>query len=162
MEAGRQPYRLEPLDAGALARDVAEEFVAEVEGRGFTVDCRLDSEECPVMADPEALARGLWNLLDNATKYSGDSRKIDILVCRNEKSVSIGVRDYGSGIPAEERERIFDKFVRGEAAKLRGIKGTGIGLAMVRHIVKAHGGTVEVSSTPGAGSTFTIVLPMRQ
>lgn len=162
MEAGRQPYRFEPLDAGALARDVAEEFSGEVEGRGFTVDCQLDSEENPVSSDPEALARALWNLLDNATKYCGDSRKIDVLVGRDEKTVSIGVRDYGPGVPAEEQRRIFDKFVRGEAAKSRRIRGTGLGLAMVSHIVKAHGGSVRVSSAPGEGSTFTMVLPVRQ
>lgn len=161
MEAGKHPYHFEPLDAGALARDVTEEFAAELEDRGFVVDCRLGSEACPVMADPEAIARGLWNLLDNAAKYSGDSRKIDVAAFRRDNnSVNMSVRDYGPGIAADEQQRVFNKFVRGHAARSRGIKGTGIGLAMVRHIAKAHGGTVELSSTPGAGSTFTIVLPL--
>src|SRR5262249_52073952 len=112
--------------------------------------------------DPEALSRALWNLLDNAAKYSGESRTIEVFTGRDKKNVWIGVHDFGRGIPAHEQRRIFDKFVRGEAAKSGGIKGTGIGLAMVRHIVKAHRGTVEVSSAPAAGSTFTIVLPGRQ
>lgn len=162
MEAGKQPYQFEPLDAGALARDVAEEFSAEAEGRGFEIECHLDSWEYPVRADAEALARALWNLLDNAAKYSGDSRKIEVRADRDGEAIFVSVRDYGPGIHAEEQRRIFDKFVRGDAAKLQGIKGTGIGLAMVRHIVKAHGGTVQVSSVPGEGSAFTITLPARE
>ena len=74
-------------------------------------------------------------------------------------SVAISVRDRGVGIPRHEQDEIFRKFVRGAASRAQGIKGTGIGLAMVRHIVEAHGGTVSVESAPGDGSTFTIVLP---
>jgi signal transduction histidine kinase len=160
MEAGRRPYRFERLDAGALAKDIAEEFAGEVKGGGFTVECSLDSVEYPVHADSEALSRALWNLLDNAVKYSGESRRAEVTVDRKDSAVSIAVRDHGIGIPAAEQERIFQKFVRGAAAMTQGVKGTGIGLAMVRHIADAHGGTVQVASAPGEGSTFTIVLPI--
>ena len=161
MEAGRRPYRFERLDAGALAKDVAEEFRGEISGHGFSLDCSVNSGDYSVEADSEALARALWNLLDNAAKYSGDSRKIELFLDRAGGAVSIAVRDYGLGIPASEQERIFQKFVRGSAAGLQGIKGTGIGLAMVRHIVDAHGGSIQVKSSPGEGSTFTIVLPAK-
>jgi signal transduction histidine kinase len=159
MEAVRRPYEFQRLDAGALAKDVTEEFGREVRGHGFEVDCIIDSADYAVDADPEALSRALWNLLDNAAKYSGESRKIELAVNRAVSQVSIEVRDHGLGIPAAEQKQIFQKFVRGAAAKSRGIKGTGIGLAMVRHIVEAHSGSVAVSSAPGEGSTFTIVLP---
>jgi signal transduction histidine kinase len=159
MEAGRRPYRFERLDAGALAKDVAEEFRGEISGHGFSLDCSVNSGDCSVEADSEALSRAVWNLLDNAVKYSGDSHKIELLLDRAGGAVSIAVRDYGLGIPVSEQERIFEKFVRGSAARLQGIKGTGIGLAMVRHIVDAHGGSIQVKSLPGEGSTFTIVLP---
>jgi len=75
--------------------------------------------------------------------------------------VAIAVRDQGLGIPPAEHEAIFRKFVRGAASRVNGIKGTGIGLAMVEHIVQAHGGTVRLESAPGAGSTFTVLLPAR-
>ena len=162
MEAGRHPYRFERLDAGALAGDVTEEFRREAAGRGFAVECSRNGAACPVEADSEALSRALWNLLDNAVKYSGESRRVDVGVVRDGAVVRLTVRDYGLGVPAGERKRIFDKFVRGETARTMGIKGTGIGLAMVKHIVAAHGGSVEVAGGPGKGSVFTIALPVKE
>jgi two-component system phosphate regulon sensor histidine kinase PhoR len=162
MEAGRRPYRFERLDAAALAHDVVEDFRHEVKERGFVVECRTDSGQYPVDADSEALAHAVWNLLDNAAKYSGGGRQIELTVSRADNEVAIAVRDHGLGIPAAEQKLIFQKFVRGTAAKLLGVKGTGIGLAMVEHIVRAHGGRVEVKSSPGEGSTFTIVLPAKE
>jgi signal transduction histidine kinase len=162
MEAGRRPYRFERLDAGALARDVTEEFRREADVSGFALTCSLDSTAYPVAADREALSRALWNLLDNAMKYSGESREIGVEVRHTDGVVSIGVSDHGIGIPAVEQKRIFQKFVRGAAARSAGIKGTGLGLAMVRHIVIAHGGEVSVTSVAGEGSVFTIVLPAKE
>jgi len=129
---------------------------------GFSVTCNRDSAMHPVAADPEALSRALWNLLENAVKYSGTSRRIEVEVSRRGGAVAIAVRDHGIGIPAVEQKRIFHKFVRGEAAKSGGIKGTGLGLATVRHIVDAHGGTVDVCSGEGRGSAFTITLPAKE
>jgi two-component system phosphate regulon sensor histidine kinase PhoR len=161
MEAGRRPYQFQRLDAGELVKDVADEFRAEVSARGFSVQCDLDAAAHPVDADPEALARAVHNLLDNAAKYSGTGRSITVTVRRSGGSVLIAVRDQGIGIPAAEQKRIFRKFVRGAAAGAQGVPGTGIGLAMVRHIVEAHGGSVGVASAPGEGSTFTITIPAR-
>jgi signal transduction histidine kinase len=111
-----------------------------------------------VNGDREALAQALWNLLDNAVKYSGDSPVVHVEVEAGNQ-VAIRVRDQGFGIPRSEKDRILRKFVRGSSAKAYGVKGTGIGLAMVKHIVDAHGGKVLVASEPGKGSTFTILLP---
>jgi two-component system, OmpR family, phosphate regulon sensor histidine kinase PhoR len=159
MEAGRRPYRMEPIDAGALVREVTDEFRREVAERGFIVECSVEDGPAMVQGDAEALGRTLYNLLDNAAKYSGAGRRIEVSLQRAPGTVTIAVRDHGLGIPTDEQRRIFQKFVRGAAAKSAGIQGTGIGLAMVRHIVDAHGGTISVESTPGAGSTFAIVLP---
>jgi len=161
MEAGRHPYQFKPLDAAALAQNVTEEFRCEVDARGFAIECSVDSGPHRVRADAEALSRALWNLLDNAVKYSGTSRSAEVQVSRVNGAVSIGVRDYGIGIVASEHEAIFQKFVRGAASAAGGIRGTGLGLAMVRHIVEAHGGAVNVRSVEGEGSTFTIVLPAK-
>ena len=81
---------------------------------------------------------------------------------RDGRLLSIRVRDHGFGISGDEQKEIFRKFFRGATAKAENIKGTGIGLAMVHHIVKAHGGKVCVSSAPGAGSTFTVLLPIEE
>jgi signal transduction histidine kinase len=162
MEAGRRPYNAERLDAGGLAREVIEEFRLEADRAGFQVSCNVDSDDCTVSADREALSRALWNLLDNAVKYSGTSREVEVEVRRTENVVSIAVRDRGIGIAAAEQKRIFEKFVRGTTAGTTGIRGTGLGLAMVRHIVTAHGGTVNVRSAMGESSTFTILLPARR
>lgn len=162
MEAGRRPYTLQRVDAGALVRDVIQEFQREIEDRGFELRCSVEPGEHPVDADAEALARALWNLLDNAVKYSADRREIDVSVGQTSGEVSISVRDHGIGIPAGDETRIFEKFVRLAAATSGGIKGSGIGLAMAQHIVAAHGGTLRVKSVEHEGSTFTIVLPLQE
>ncbi|MEZ5398948.1 MAG: HAMP domain-containing sensor histidine kinase [Bryobacteraceae bacterium] len=162
MEAGCQPYRFEPLDACAFARDVCESFDAEVSERGFAVEYRACESDLPVMADAEALERALWNLLDNAAKYSGEGRRIVVETKASGGQALIQVIDSGLGIGPDDQARIFEKFTRGEAAREHGIKGTGIGLTMVRHIAEAHGGAVTVSSVKGHGSTFAIVLPLKR
>ena len=158
MEAGARPYRREPLDAVELVETVVEEFRQEGGCKGFTIECAVPEGTVPIDGDREALAQALWNLLDNSVKYSGDSRTVGVEV-EDGSLVAIHVRDQGLGITPAERRRIFEKFARGSSAAQAGIKGTGIGLAMVRHIVDAHGGKVAVESRPGGGSTFTILLP---
>jgi len=161
MEAGRRPYHFKPVDAAAIAQKVTAEFLSENNRRGFDVRYQSDSARHPVSADSDALSRALWNLLDNAVKYSVDSRTVELRVSRANGAVAIAVRDHGIGIPTSEQKTIFQKFVRGAASTSGGIRGTGLGLAMVRHIVEAHDGTIELQSTEGQGSTFTIVLPAR-
>jgi len=159
MEAGARPYRLERLSIAPLVRGIVEDFRRDGTPDGFTIEASIDEDSGAVDVDPDAFARALWNLLDNAVKYSGSSRTVSVNVESRDGSIAISVRDRGLGIPRQEHDEIFKKFVRGTASRAHGIKGTGIGLAMVRHIVEAHGGTARVESTPGEGSTFTIVLP---
>ncbi len=156
MEAGARPYQFERIDLGALVERVVEEFRGENQSRSFAFRC--DTLRAVMNADAEAISRALWNLLDNAAKYSGDSATIEVAMTWQAGSIAISVRDHGPGIPGEERKKIFRKFFRGAYAQSHHIRGTGIGLAMVRHIVDAHGGRIELVSTPGEGSTFTILL----
>jgi signal transduction histidine kinase len=158
MEAGARPYRLEPVDAAELAENVVRDFRQDALAAGFTVDYGGPAGRAVVNADREALTQAIWNLLDNAAKYSGDSRVVRVGVDADGE-VRIRVRDEGFGIPAPELKRIFRKFARGSTATEHGVKGTGIGLAMVKHIVDAHAGKITVDSEPGRGSTFTIILP---
>ena len=159
MEAGAKPYRFQPLDPALLVRKVVSEFQSETACNGYGVELRIQERVPAVDGDSDALTHAVWNLLDNAVKYSPNQRAIWVDVDRQGDAVAIAVRDKGLGIPTGEQKDIFRKFVRGAAARLHEIKGTGIGLAMVKNIVQAHGGKVLVESAPGIGSTFTIVLP---
>jgi signal transduction histidine kinase len=159
IEAGARPYRQERLDAAALVKRVVEDFRRDAAPAGFAVDMRVNGDETPIAGDTEALSRAVWNLLDNAVKYSGNSREVGVAVSHVHGSVRIDVIDWGMGIPPEEQSAIFQKFVRGADARDGRIAGTGLGLAMVRHIVAAHRGAVSVQSAPGKGSTFSIELP---
>ena len=136
------------------------EFRAEAEGRGYAVELRIDGGGT-VSADRESITRAIWNLLDNAVKYSPVNRTVWVDVEREDGRLAIRVRDRGLGVTPEERKEIFRKFVRGSSAKQVEGKGTGIGLAMVQHIVQAHGGELKLESRPGEGRTFSILLPVR-
>ena len=111
-----------------------------------------------LLGDADALTLVLRNLLDNGLKYSPASQEVELNWSNGEGRVSISIVDHGPGIPKEEHEVVFQKFVRGRSAIAASVKGTGVGLAMVRHIVAAHGGEIRLESEPGRGATFTIVL----
>jgi signal transduction histidine kinase len=157
-EPGAAGYHFEPIEAGALVRSVVGEFRERAAVDGYAVELTAPTADIHVRADREALTRAIWNLLDNAVKYSPDCRTVWVEVERLPAQVSIAVRDHGLGIPTGEQREIFRKFVRGAESKARRIKGTGIGLAMVRNIVDAHGGEIRLASEPGRGSRFALLL----
>jgi signal transduction histidine kinase len=159
MESGRRPYDLREIDARELVREVVEGFRDETASTGATVAFEADESPLTIRADAASLSTALWNLLDNAVKYSTGRPDIHVQVTRRAASVAIAVRDRGLGVPAGERREIFERFVRGTGVASRGIKGTGLGLALVSHILSAHGGSIELDSEEGVGSTFTMVVP---
>jgi signal transduction histidine kinase len=160
MESGRKQYRIEPHDVFGLVRAAVAEFREEDLPSGFAVEMNLGDESATIEADEEALRRAIRNLLENAVKYSPECRTVWVDGRVDNREVAISVRDRGMGIEPREQRDIFQKFVRGAAAKKAGIKGTGIGLSMVRQIVEACGGQIRLESEEGAGSTFTILLPL--
>ncbi|MBV8504229.1 MAG: HAMP domain-containing histidine kinase, partial [Alphaproteobacteria bacterium] len=160
MESGRKQYRMEPHDAFQLVRAAVSDFSEEAAASGFRVETNFGSGPATVQADQEALRRAVRNLLENAMKYSPECRTVWVDGEVNDHRVSISVRDQGMGIEPQEQRAIFQKFVRGNEAKKAGIKGTGIGLSMVRQISEALGGEIRLESKVGSGSTFTIVLPL--
>ncbi len=158
LEAGKLQLRFEPIDAGALLRQSASEFEQgqQARGRHFEVATCASST---VRGDRETLRCVFWNLFENAVKYSPGTDTVWVEMARSSGQVEISVRDRGVGIPRGEQKRIFDKFVRGSAARDVDIRGTGIGLALARQIVREHGGDISVDSEPGQGSTFRVRLP---
>jgi signal transduction histidine kinase len=160
MESGRKQYHLQTQDAFQLVRSAVAEFAEEAEAHGFRIETNLGSGGAAVQADEEAFRRAVRNLLENAVKYSPERKTVWVVGVVNGHKVSISVRDEGMGIDPKEQREIFKKFVRGSAAKKAGIKGTGIGLSMVHQISRALGGEIRLQSKVGAGSTFTIVLPL--
>jgi signal transduction histidine kinase len=156
VEAGRKQYRFEPLDAGLWLSAVVSDFQSQL-GNSVTIEARIPDSLPRVLADHEALASAVTNLLDNAVKYSPDSDRVWIEAENGGGSLTIRVRDRGVGIAEADRQHIFEKFYRGgELAEQ--VKGAGLGLSLVKHIVQAHGGRVEFLSSPGQGTTFSIHL----
>lgn len=160
MESGRKQYRMGTHDAFQLVRAAVADVGEQAAASSFQVKTTFDTIPAAVYADDEAFRRAVRNLLENAIKYSPECRTVWVDGRVDNGRVTISVRDQGMGIETIEQQAIFQKFVRGDAAKKAGIKGTGIGLAMVQQIADAMGGEIRVQSEVGVGSTFTLVLPL--
>ncbi len=160
MESGRRSYQLQRESIEAIVDDAVAAFGPQRLDERVKLTRSVAPDLPPVMADRPALADALLDLLNNAYKYTGgEEKRIEIRASRAGPSVLLEVADNGPGIPPREQKRIFDKFYRGTEPLLRTIEGTGLGLAMVKHIVSGHGGKVTVASDVGKGATFTIALP---
>jgi signal transduction histidine kinase len=160
MESRRKQYRIGKYDAFQLVRAARADVDQQATANGFQVELNLAPLTPAIQVDEEAFRRAVRNLLENAMKYSPESRIVWVDGTVSNHRVSISVRDRGIGIDIADQDAIFQKFVRGSNAKMAGIKGTGLGLAMVKQIVEAFGGEVNLRSEVGAGSTFTLVLPL--
>jgi signal transduction histidine kinase len=140
---------------------VVEDFTRHHASGTHQVSLTTEPGARQISADAEALGRALWNLLENAAKYSPDGSPIGVAVEEEDGRIAIRVSDRGAGIPSDEQPFIFEQFYRGAAASQSAIKGTGVGLAVVRHIVQGHAGEIRIDSVVGRGSTFSIVLPLQ-
>ena len=160
MEEGRKEYRLAPLNTSVWLRDLAENFESEVDGKEISLVADVSDDLPTISADGEALECAVHNLLDNAMKYSPGSQTVWLDAGAGNGDVTISVRDRGVGIAEPDRKHIFDKFYRADGEISLQVKGAGLGLSIVRHIVAAHGGTVDCESRVGEGSRFSIRLPV--
>ena len=160
IEAGKKEYDFCEADLAALVRNTLESYRFQIEQKGFTLEENIASDLPPVRVDREAIARSLLNLVNNALKYSQQEKYLGVNLYRENGSVKIEVIDRGIGIPRHEQPKIWEKFYRVCNPLVHDTKGSGLGLALVRHIVEAHGGKVWVESEPGRGSRFTIALPL--
>jgi len=160
IEGGRKTYQFSAHDMAVIVRTAVRTMHYPFARQGFELRVEIEEGLPPVLGDADALEQAILNLLANALKYSGDARRIELRLARGGPWVVIGVRDWGVGIAPVDQRRIFDKFFRVERPENRLIPGTGLGLTLVEHIVRSHGGRVEVDSVPGGGSTFRIHLPL--
>ncbi|MFN0108399.1 MAG: sensor histidine kinase [Blastocatellia bacterium] len=161
IESGQKTYQFEQANIEQVLADTLRTFEVVLEQNGFSIHLEKASQTLPpVVIDHEAMAQAFINLLDNAVKYSGESNHIDVAVAQQNGFVTIAVTDYGIGIASEEREKVFEKFYRVGNVLVHDVKGSGLGLSIVKHIVEAHQGKVTVESELGKGSAFVIHLPI--
>ena len=161
IEAGRKEYDFRETDMCELVRNTLDSYRYQIEQHGFMFEEKI-GEVPPLKVDREAMARSLVNLVNNALKYSQDRKYIGVNLYRENGSVKLEVIDQGIGIPVNEQQKIFEKFYRVGDPLVHNTKGSGLGLSLVQHIARAHGGDISVDSTPGAGSKFTITLPVNR
>ncbi len=147
------------VQADTLIKDVCKRILPQAEHKG--VELMADSPPIALLADPLKLQQAIFNLIDNAIKYTEAGGSVRVSANTSEDMVLISVKDTGYGIPKEDIPRLFERFYRVDKARARGTGGTGLGLAIVERIAKMHGGWVDVDSTEGVGSTFTLVLPTK-
>jgi signal transduction histidine kinase len=159
IEAGSREYRFVAVDLVEVVRAVVASYEYQIRAAGFGLVTNFGPRVPRVYADPDAISQAILNLLNNAVKYSDKTRQITVTVHAAAPSVLVEVADRGIGIPLSEQKRIFEKFYRVSTGLVHETKGSGLGLALVKHIVEAHHGHVSVESAPGKGSRFTIELP---
>ncbi len=160
VDRGERTYALVRGPIDAVVRETLGHYGEYLRRRGFTLCESLEPGLPEVAHDRVAVAEALVNLLDNAAKYSGDARHISVSLARRDGAVALEVADQGVGIDPADQARIFDRFYRSGQTLAKG--GYGLGLFLVQHIVEAHGGLVELESTPGSGSRFRLVFPAAQ
>ncbi|PYN98330.1 MAG: hypothetical protein DMD91_15350 [Candidatus Rokuibacteriota bacterium] len=160
IEGGRRSYAMTPTAVEPLVRETVEAFSYPLAQQGFKVEVDVAPDLPDVPMDADAVTQALANLIDNAMKYSAERRSIRVETLLPAGQLAITVADEGIGIPRAEQEKIFEKFYRAGRSETQGRRGSGVGLALVRHVAEAHGGRVTVESEPGHGSRFTLWLPV--
>jgi signal transduction histidine kinase len=160
IDAGRKEYEFQETNLAELVHSTLDSYRFQIQQNGFGFEENISLDIPPVKVDREAIARSLLNLVNNALKYSKDQKYIGVSLYRVNGSVNLEVQDHGIGIAPNEHEKIFEKFYRCGDPLVHNVKGSGLGLSLVRHIARAHGGDVLVESAPDKGSKFTIALPL--
>lgn len=160
IEQGTRTYSFVSTSLEEVIHDAEKAMAFPMNQKGFSLQLDVEKGIPSIFADRDALEQAVLNLLHNAMKYSGESREILLRLRRNGNMVCIDVIDHGIGIVEENRNRIFGKFFRVPGIENQKIPGTGLGLTIVFHIAKSHGGKVEVFSHSGEGSTFSLILPL--
>jgi signal transduction histidine kinase len=156
----RKKYDFTELDLDELLRKFLKSTRESLSDPGFDIRYSCTEKVPAIKADKDAILQVFYNLVDNAIKFSGSSRQIDISLSSGNSELLFCVKDYGIGIPVKDQEKIFDRFYRSNEPQRMGIRGSGIGLTIVKRIVEDHGGHLTLESKFGEGSRFTVRLPV--
>ena len=160
IEANRKTFNFEQASVEEVIAETLKTFGFQLKQKGFHIVFEPPAKPLPpALIDADAIAQAFTNLLDNAVKYSGSSKEIQVRLDLKDNFITVAVTDHGIGIPREEQAKIFEKFYRVNTGLVHDVKGSGLGLSLVKHIIDAHHGRVTVQSKTGWGSTFTIYLP---
>jgi signal transduction histidine kinase len=160
IEAGKKTYNFAESNMADVIESVLSNHRYQISNAGFDVQTNIQPDLPPVLIDRDAMAQALSNLIDNAIKYAGPVKQLSIKTETLGSDLSIEVADHGIGIPRAEQAKVFEKFYRVGNGLVHDVKGSGLGLSLVQHIVEAHQGTISVESDVGKGSRFTILLPL--
>lgn len=160
IEAGRKTYNFADSDMAELIENVLSSYRYQIDNSGFDVQTNMQPDLPSVSIDREAMTQAISNLLDNAIKYSREVKQLSITTKTVGPDLSLEIADRGIGIPRAEQVKIFEKFYRVGNGLVHDVKGSGLGLSLVKHIIEAHKGTISVESDVGKGSRFTILLPI--
>src|SRR5688572_10436668 len=143
-----------------VIENVLASYRFQIINSGFDVQTNIQPDLPPVVIDREAMAQAISNLVDNAIKYSGEVKQLSIKTETLGSDLAIEIADRGIGIPRAEQAKVFEKFYRVGNGLVHDVKGSGLGLSLVKHIIEAHKGIISVESDAGKGSRFTILLPL--
>ena len=160
IEAGRKTYDFAEADMAEVIEKVLSSYRYQIINSGFDIKTNIPPDLPPVLIDRDAMAQAISNLLDNAIKYSREVKQLSIITERRGSDLSIQITDQGIGIPRAEQAKVFEKFYRVGNGLVHDVKGSGLGLSLVKHIIEAHKGTISVESDIGKGTRFTILLPL--
>lgn len=158
MDAGKRKFNFAELSMQKLIAEIVNNYSYHFAQKGFNVVSNIENEELLIRGDAEALSEAIINLIDNAIKYSGNKKQIDISAFKKENKIVLTIKDYGIGIASAEQKKIFEKFYRSGSHLAHNTKGTGIGLSIVKQIIEAHDGSIALESEMEKGSAFTIKL----
>lgn len=160
IEAQRKHYKLVNTPIDDVIEESLDSIAYHLERKGFEIKMEIEENLPQVMCDRDAMQLALYNLLSNAMKYSNENKYIEITVSRDNKNIILAVKDQGIGISKDDQKKIFQEFYRVDDPVVRATGGSGLGLAVTKHIIEGHKGTLSVDSQPGLGSIFNIHLPI--
>ena len=160
IEEDRKKFDFEMADIGTLLQEIVSTIQDRVRHKGFVIQVKMEKTLPSIKVDRAAITQAITNLIDNAIKFSGEIKKVIVSSFAENQYLVISVKDFGVGIKKEEIDKVFERFYRGGDELTRTVKGSGLGLTLVKQIVEVHHGNVHVESEPGRGSTFSIRLPL--
>ena len=162
IESGKREYHFKETDLKEEVEIILQNYGQHLDNKGFTISFKAYEDFPILLIDKEAVSEAIINLIDNAVKYSGDIKKIELVCEKNTEYAILHVIDSGIGIATKDQTLIFDKFFRVTTGNLAyKTKGSGIGLSIVKHIMDAHDGKIIVKSDPGKGSSFSLCFPLK-